>query len=156
MYVLESILNGYRGHRGCGAGPDDAAAAVGTTAGLIAVFDATTVVAGRRRSVGHFQVQLDLRSERLSPSDAVHRARLVLGQLPDDDFVRPEPQVPGRAERRPDAHVTLATGRPTPRSLPLHSACSANNGVYNIVNQRVIYRTPDKSIRIYYYYNNMS
>lgn len=137
MQVLESILNGYRGHRGCSAGPDAAAAAAAATsaAGLIATASTVrcstvfAVVAGRRRCVGHFQVQLDLRSERLSPGDAVHRARLVLGQLPDDDFVRPEPQVPGRTECRPDAHVTLAAGRPTPGSLPLHSACSVNNTI---------------------------
>lgn len=137
--VLESISNGHRGHRGCSVGPDVDTVAV-TATGIVAdfgsattvpatVFVDTTAVTGWRWRVGHFQVQLYLRSERLSPGDAVHRARLVLGQLPDDDFVRPEPQVPGRTERRPDAHVTLAAGRPTPGSLPLHSACYANNTI---------------------------
>jgi len=134
MLVLESILSGYRGHRGCSTGPDDdafATSAAGLVSTVATVHSSTVfaVFAGRRRCVGHFQVQLDLRSERLSPGDAVHRARLVLGQLPDDDFVRPEPQVSWRTKCRPYAHVTLATSRPTPGSLPFHSTCSANNTI---------------------------
>lgn len=127
-------MNGYRGHRRRSAGPDDDAVAT-SAAGIVATVAAVrsaavfAAVAGRRRRVGHFQVQLDLRSERLPPGDAVHRARFVLGQLPDDDFVRPEPQVPGRTKCQPDAHVTLSAGRPTPGSLPLHSACRANNTI---------------------------
>lgn len=117
----ESVLNRHCGYRRSGSD-----AAIDCTTGAT-VFFAGLVAGGRRRRcsrVDHFQVQLDLRSERLSPGDAVHRARLVFGQLSDDDFVRSEPQVSWRPERRPDAHVTLAAGRPSPGSFSVHATCT--------------------------------
>jgi hypothetical protein len=67
-----------------------------------------------------------LRSERLSSGDAVHCVRLVFGQLPDNDFVRAEPQVPGCPKRWPDAHVTFTASRSSSGGLPVHATCSVN------------------------------
>jgi len=113
---------------------DSTAATTVLFAGLTA---AAAIHGGRRRRrrrgrIGNFQVQLDLRSERFPSGDAVHYTGLVLGQLPDGHFIRSEPQVPGRPECGPDAHVTLAAGHPSPGGLSFHSTCAprANVNVY--------------------------